>query len=254
MGAEPLSSAGQHHRDSPGQLRVLHWNIHSWHRADGGSNLDAVSDLIRQTAPHVVSLTEVDERWGTAAYLQELADRNGYSWLFTPSFEFGSDMPKGGFGNALLTALPILAAQHWQLLWPPRLYDGTEPSEPRSVTFARLEFLSEPLWVGTTHMPREDSRGRADALERLVALTRRLSDRWLVCGDFNTPASSWLDDDHSFGVCPDPPEATYPAIQPVEPIDYCIASPDVRLDAEVLIAAGSDHLPQLVIARLGGDR
>jgi endonuclease/exonuclease/phosphatase family metal-dependent hydrolase len=242
----------QHRMASPGQLRVLHWNIHSWRDADYGSNLEAVGDVIGRTAPHVVSLTEVDERWGTAACLRELADRNGYSWLFAPSFEFGDGRPAGGFGNALLTTLPILAVQQWQLLWPPRLYDGTEPSEPRSATFARLEFLSEPLWIGTTHMPRADSQARADALERLVALTRGLSDRWLVCGDFNTPAASWLGDGHSFAVCPDPPKATYPASQPAEPIDYCIASPGIRLNAEVLSALGSDHLPQIVIARLEG--
>jgi endonuclease/exonuclease/phosphatase family metal-dependent hydrolase len=133
-----LSSAGQHHLDGVDQLRVLHWNIHSWRDADGGSNLEAVSDLIRHTTPHVVSLTEVDERWGAAARLQELAARNGYLWLFTPSFVFGGDAPAGGFGNALLTTLPILAVQQWQLLWPPRLYDGTEPTEPRSATLAKL--------------------------------------------------------------------------------------------------------------------
>jgi endonuclease/exonuclease/phosphatase family metal-dependent hydrolase len=210
--------------------------------------------VIRQAAPDVVSLTEVDEGWGSAARLQELADQNGYSWLFVPSFEFGSSGPAGGFGNALLTTLPILAVQQWQLLWPPRLYDGTEPSEPRSAMLIRLEFLSEPLWVGTTHMPRDDSQARADALDRLLTLTLGLSDRWLVCGDFNTPASSWLGDRRSFTVCPDPPEATYPASQPVEPIDYCIASPDIRLRAEVLSAAGSDHLPQLVTAWPGSLR
>jgi endonuclease/exonuclease/phosphatase family metal-dependent hydrolase len=236
---------------SPDQLRVLHWNIHSWRDEDDSSNLQTVTDVILQAAPHVVSLTEVDERWGTAARLQELADQNGYSWLFVPSFEFGSSKPAGGFGNALLTTLPILAVQQWQLLWPPRLYDGTEPSEPRSAMLARLEFVSEPLWIGTTHMPRDDSQARAEALDRLLILTLGLSDHWLVCGDFNTPASSWLGGRHSFAVCPDPPKATYPASQPVEPIDYCIASPGFRLDAEVLSAAGSDHLPQLVTAWLG---
>lgn len=245
-----MSSARQHLAASPHQLRLLHWNIHSWRDADDDSNLKAVTDVIRRTAPHVVSLTEVDERWGTAACLRELADQNGCSWLFAPSFEFGGDRPAGGFGNALLTTLPILAVQQWQLLWPPRIYDGTEQSEPRSATFARLEFLSERLWVGTTHMPRGDSQSRADALERLVTLTGGLSDRWLVCGDFNTPASSWLGNGHSFAVCPDPPEATYPASRPVEPIDYCVASPSIQLEAEVLSAAGSDHLPLLVTARL----
>jgi endonuclease/exonuclease/phosphatase family metal-dependent hydrolase len=42
---------------NPDQLRVLHWNIHSWRGTDDTSNLPAVTDVIRQTAPHVVSLT-----------------------------------------------------------------------------------------------------------------------------------------------------------------------------------------------------
>jgi endonuclease/exonuclease/phosphatase family metal-dependent hydrolase len=231
----------------------LHWNIHSWRDAAGESNLEAVSDLISQTAPHVVSLTEVDERWGNAACLKELADRSGYSWLFVPSFEFGDDTPAGGFGNALLSALPIRAAQHWQLLWPPRHYDGSEPSEPRSATFVRLELFSVSLWVGTTHLPRDDSRAREEALKRLMTLTRGLGDHWLVCGDFNTPASSWLRDGRSVVVCPDPPQATYPASLPVEPIDYSIASPRIRLSSRVVSVGGSDHLPQLVAAGLMDD-
>jgi hypothetical protein len=36
-------------------VRVLHWNIHSWRTEDGNSNVAAVADLIRETAPHVVS-------------------------------------------------------------------------------------------------------------------------------------------------------------------------------------------------------
>ena len=87
----------------------------------GAANLATIADLVSETDPHVVSLVEVDEPWGMSDSLRELAERVGYSWIFTPSFEFGHQKPAGGFGNALLTKLPILAVQHWQLLWPAAL-------------------------------------------------------------------------------------------------------------------------------------
>ena len=81
--------------------------------------------------------------------------------------EFGRDRPDGGFGNALLTRLPILAVEQWQLLWPPRLYDGSEPSEARSVLLARVQQMQAPFWAGITHLPRQDGQARTDALRCL---------------------------------------------------------------------------------------
>lgn len=244
-----MSFGGQDRGPGDDRLRILHWNIHSWRDTSGGSNLAAIAALIGRAEPHVVSLTEVAEPWGMAASVAELAgDR--YSWLFVPTFEFGRTAPAGGFGNALLTRLPILGAQQWQLLWPSRQYDGSEPSEPRAALFALLEFGAAPVWVGTTHLPRNDPWARDKALDRLKALASGLGDRWLLCGDFNTSPSSWLGDGDPVTVSPDPPAATYPAADPVEPIDYCLASPGIALTAEVLPVAGSDHLPQLVRAHL----
>lgn len=234
------------------QLRMLHWNIHSWRDSSGTSNLSAVAGLIRETEPHVVSLVEVDEPWGLPDGLNELANRLGYAWTFVPSFAFGHDAPAGGFGNALLIKLPIAAVQQWQLLWPPKLYDGTEQSEPRSVVFAKLDSFPAPLWVGSTHLPRSDSQARATAVNRLMTLTQKLDGHWIVCGDFNTPSSSWLDNHLSVVVCPDPAQPIYPATEPVEPIDYCVASVGLMIDARVLPVDGSDHLPLLVTANPRG--
>jgi endonuclease/exonuclease/phosphatase family metal-dependent hydrolase len=208
---------------------------------------------VGETDPHVISLVEVAEPWGTSDSLNELANRVGYAWIFAPSFEFGHQTPAGGFGNALLTKLPILAAQQWQLLWPSRLYDGTEPSEPRSAMFAKLGFSQSSLWFGSTHLPRSDSQARANALRRLTALTQKLDDHWLICGDFNTPASSWLDNKHSVAMCPESAQPTSPASKPVEPIDYCVASSGLLVEGKVLPVGGSDHLPLLVFARLASD-
>jgi endonuclease/exonuclease/phosphatase family metal-dependent hydrolase len=181
--------------------------------------------------------------------LKELASRSGHSWIFSPTFEFGHDESAGGFGNALLTRIPIVALQQWQLLPPAKPYDGTEASEPRSATLIKLRFGSESFWVGSTHLPRGDSDARAHALRRLTAITQKLDGCWVICGDFNAPPSTWLDNEHSLVVCPDPAQPTYPASQPIEAIDYCIASHGVSLEAKVLPVAGSDHLPLVILSR-----
>jgi len=105
--------------DGRNELRVLHWNVHSWQDADGEPNDEAVVNVIRENMPHAVSLVEVNEPWGMPSILAEVAAGCGYSWVFGPSFEFGPDTAAGGFGNALLTTLPVTAVQQWRLFSPP---------------------------------------------------------------------------------------------------------------------------------------
>lgn len=59
-----MSSAEQNGQHYGEQLRILHWNIHSWRDSSSTSNLEAIADLISGIDPHVVSLVEVDEPWG----------------------------------------------------------------------------------------------------------------------------------------------------------------------------------------------
>lgn len=234
------------HQGQATESRILHWNIHSWCDVTGTSNLEAVAELVRATDPHVVSLVEVDQAWGSPSALDELAARSGYASIYVPTFEFGRDGPAGGFGNALLTKLPILAVRQRQLVWPPRRYDGSEPSEPRSVVFAELQFAIGRVWIGSTHLPRSEADTRMDALNQLITITQNLADPWLLLGDFNMPASSWLGEYPSLRTYPSPVESTYPTDEPIEPIDYCVASQALPVQAEVLTTTSSDHLPILV--------
>lgn len=236
-------------RQLPDRLKVLHWNIHSWRDASGASNVEAVADLIAAVEPHVVSLVEVDERWGAPSTLRGLADRHGYHWAFTPAFEYGDPgKPMGGFGNALLTRQPILATQQWSLLRPATAYDGTEATEPRTAALARIRSAAGHTWIGSTHLPRNDPNARATAMRRLAELAASLDTPWLICGDFNTPASTWSDLPTTVATPAEPPRATYPAHRPTEAIDYAIASRHLRIDTQVLPAGGSDHLPVLLLA------
>ena len=238
--------------------RVLHWNIHSWRDdgPDGGRpNADAVAAAIAETDPLIVSLVEVDEAWGAApGTLGELAGRLGFAWVFPPTVHYGDDDgPRGGYGNALLVKAPILAVQQWQLRWPPRLYDGSESSEARSVLLVKLDIGPAGLWVGSTHLPRRSAAARAAGLTRLLTLVQGLDAPWLICGDFNTPASSWAPADGSVVVRPDPAVPSYPAKAPAEPIDYVLAAPVLTVTAEVLDRPGSDHLPLLAGVAVPGN-
>ncbi len=63
-----------------------------------------------------------------------------------------------------------------------------------------------------------------------MTLTGSLTGPWLICGDFNTAASSWPG--HNRTVVVSPAKPACPADEPAEPVDYCVASAAFRLDAE----------------------
>lgn len=215
-------------------MKVLHWNVHMWTDAAGADNRQAVADLIAQESPDVVSLVEVDEPWGRPDQLAAMAERLGYRWLFVPAFEYRGE---GGFGNALLVRPEIRAMQQWQLL-SPRLYDGTEPSEPRAVVLAQVDVNGTPCWVGSVHLPRGDDAMHAEAAGRLLELLGRLDSPWLVCGNFNREPSAWLT--APFACTPDPAVPTYPSSSPSEAIDYCVLS-GLTARSRVHRSDASDH-------------
>lgn len=261
-GTGPASRAAA---DLPGtgasaRLRMLHWNIHSWRDESGEPNHEQVAALIAETAPDVVSLVEVNEPWGAPSLLGELAGRLGYYWVFVPALAFGADgprrrpggeVPSRGYGNALLTRRRLEAVQQWEIHTPDRLYDGTEPAEPRTAVCARIGAGAGSLWVCGTHLPASDPEARAGALRRFAALVAGLDGPWLACGDFNAPPSAWPGGRWPGAVRPDPPQPTYPAAAPSMAIDYCLVAAGLTADARVLPARGSDHLPVLVTAVTG---
>lgn len=220
-------------------MKILHYNIHMWTDSDGAPNADRVEALIDDEQPDVVSLVEVDEPWGQPSTLAGIAERLGYSWAFVPAFEYRC---QGGFGNAILSRHPLLSVQQWQLL-SPRLYDGTEPSEPRALALCTVEIEGTRVLVGSTHLPRYDPTMRTEASERLLGLLDQLPTPWIVCGDFNQPPEAWLSS--PWEITPAPSVATYPTKDPVEAIDYAIFR-GVEAIAAARQSTASDHLPIVV--------
>lgn len=230
---------------------MLHWNIHSWRDAAGAPNAGAVTALIRETRPDVVSLVEVNEPWGAPSTLAEIAAECGYCWVFGPCLEFSTQERAGGYGNALLTREPVTAVQQWRVYSPGRQYDGSEQSEPRVVLLARLG--SSPagtgFWAGSTHFPASDPDARKDAGRALQRLVQGLDGPWLICGDYNDEPSACFTADATFAVSRDLDRPTFPADSPAVSIDYCIVRPGLITETTTLPAAGSDHLPVLTTVR-----
>jgi endonuclease/exonuclease/phosphatase family metal-dependent hydrolase len=227
------------------ELRVLHWNIHSWTDESGNSNMEQIADLVTATEPDVVSLVEVNEPVIEPTPLRKLASDTAYHSVFVPAFEYGDDEPRGQFGNALLSRIPLLDVRHHHLIWPPRIYAGTEPSEPRSLVLARAQASVGPVWVGATHLPASDHVARENAARRAVAIMSSLSIPWLLVGDFNTDIATWREHHPTLRAYPETATPTYPTNHPTACIDYCVAPPGMQIHARVLDVAGSDHLPIL---------
>lgn len=165
-------------------IRLLRWNVHSWHDDAGHPNVDAVAELIGGIRPHVVSLVEIDEGWSEPDRLGAVARRCGYTSVFCPAFEYGEARSRGGFGNA-----------------------------------------------------------RDQALRALRQFIAGIDGKWIIAGDLNTPAASWITAADGWTVAPGRAFPTYPADRPAEAIDYYVAVPHVSGEAVVLPARGSDHLP-----------
>ena len=227
------------------ELRILHWNIHSWTDETGRSNLEQVADLIAATTPDVVSLVEVNEPVAGLSPLHRLATDTDYHSVFTPAFEYGTDHAHGQFGNAILSRRPLLDVRHHHLVWPPRIYDGTDPSEPRSLVLGRVQAKVGPVWIGSTHLPATDRAARDNAAERALSLMTDLSWPWLLVGDFNADFASWQDLHPTLSAYPHELIPTYPASSPTKSIDYCIAPQGQHIVVRAMEVAGSDHLPIL---------
>jgi endonuclease/exonuclease/phosphatase family metal-dependent hydrolase len=224
-------------------LTAVHWNVHSWvDPATGRSNVAEVESLLHEVSPDLVSLVEVDETWGEPSRVVTVADRCGYVAVFPPVFEHGQPTgPLGGFGNAVLSRLPVEVVLHRQLTWPDSVYQGRESTERRGVVLVRVTAEGRRLWFGSTHLPAGDADARTAAGHRLADVLTALAEPWVVAGDFNAEPPTWPDLGVMARVGPLP--ATRPVEDPSVAIDYAVASPDVHVTVHALERRGSDHLP-----------
>ena len=235
----------------PTRVTVLTYNIYHGENAEGQSNLDAVARIINTLQPDLVALQEVDNKTTRAKGLDltsELSKRTSMKGIFGKAMDFAG----GGYGEAVLSRLPILATRN-------NLLPHTPDAEPRAALEieVRVPNGERLLFVGTHLDHLRNPENRLKQVTRIKELYEDCELPVILAGDLNATIQSnviqlLLED----WTCPGGarPEPTFPAVKPTRKIDYIMYKPGHRwrvLENRVIDEkVASDHCPVLAILEL----
>lgn len=226
-------------------LRVLSWNIHHGEGVDGKLDLERIAAVIRGVKPDLVALQEVEvgsSRTKRVDQPAELARMTGLTSVFQQNIEFRG----GGYGNAILSRLPVLSTNRLSL---PN-HDNGEQRGALSVQL-RLPDRTDPLTFFCTHLDhRPDDRERRDSAEAIEQYISGLPEGLMIlAGDLNAvPESPVLDIfRRRWAVAGSHPLLTIPVDRPSQQIDFVLMRPEQRwrvTETRVLDEPiASDHRP-----------
>jgi len=238
---------------TPGDLRVLDWNLHYGVSADPSVRLDEVVATIERSGADVVTLQEVSRGWvlgGGADMASYLARGTGMRFVAAPAAD-------RQFVNVIL--------------WDPALGDlsdverhalpyGAGPQQ-RSAVSATVDADGVPVRVTSVHLQHreENTPTRLDQLDALLA-AEPVEGAYVLAGDLNAEPG-WEEIallegqglESGQDVAGDPAALTSPAVAPAHRIDWVLASAPVTFRSfEVLDETASDHRPLLTELRARG--
>src|SRR3954469_14228253 len=157
-------------------VRLVSFNIHHGVGADGRHDLPRLAQVLAAADADVICLQEVDRHFGARSENVDqgllLARALDMQLAWGPAI----DEPRGEYGNALLSRLPILISDVH------RLPGG---GEPRSALRTMIELDGAALWVTVTHLSRSGG-DRAAQLAAVADLHTAPMQTGVVVGDFNT--------------------------------------------------------------------
>jgi endonuclease/exonuclease/phosphatase family metal-dependent hydrolase len=241
------------------KVRILSWNIH---KGIGGIDrkyeLGRVVDLVKGADPDIALLQEVSEGWPKTRFevqADELRDA-----LNLPHMAFGPEhrFSTGGYGNTILSRMPLQLVQHVDLTvgWRKKRGALICRAHPRAGGHSRSLVLCN-LHLGLAgsergiQLERFLSNGALHGLHAstpvivggdLNDLWGSLGPRFLIPAGFSR-AGKLLN--------------TFPAALPVRPLDGLFVRGDVRVHrchplTSALARSASDHLPLVADLELTG--
>lgn len=217
-----------------GTMRVLTWNVHSCIGTDRRFDPERVKRCIRELAPDIAALQEVDSRRDLRDGFELLGDSLGDHRAEARTIRTAD----GDYGHMLLSRWPITSWTAHDISFGKR--------EPRSLIEARVETDTGPISVLSTHLGLNLGERRSQAIT-VAALAEADQVPTVVMGDFNEPtgagaAGRLLSREFvSAGK-----RATFPSFRPLFPLDRIWFEPSLALLASGVHRAArraSDHLP-----------
>jgi endonuclease/exonuclease/phosphatase family metal-dependent hydrolase len=242
----------------PERLRVLTYNIHHGEGIDAKLDLERIAKVIRSESPDLVAIQEVDQ--GTRRTNQvdepgELSKLTGMQAVFQKNI----DHEGGGYGNVVLSKLPIKSQVDVKL---PSLAEPepVEQREQRGVLIAEVALQSgETVWFACTHLDcrRQDPERFESANVINEWFQRKHADSLaILAGDLNAHCDSRVVSRFSeaWTKVREEEMPTVPVKTPRRQIDFIMFRPAERwrtVEARVLDeSVASDHRAYFAIVEL----
>lgn len=224
-------------------IRIASYNIHGCIGQDGRYDPARIREVLRFLNADIVALQEVEVLHDDPGLLDYLCEDSRWQAIHGPTLDKGS----GHYGNALLTALPVVSLTRTDI--------SHGRHEPRGVLDAELEYDKHPFRVLATHFGLWPTERRAQA-EQLLDLLRTEVEQeedgiTVLLGDFNEWFTwgrplRWLRR-HFKGTVS---KRTFPARWPLLALDRIWVRPHhavsrITAPRTALTRVASDHLPLL---------
>ncbi|ASZ14358.1 endonuclease/exonuclease/phosphatase family protein [Chitinophaga pendula] len=224
-------------------LKVLTYNIHHGENMKGQVDIQGIANVILATNPDLVALQEVDSvtnRTHKSDQLKELAAITGMYTYFAKAMDYDG----GGYGNGILSRLPIKSSYTLPL-------PGTAGNEPRVAGVITLQLPGDSLlqFIATHLDASNNSNDRIEQVKALLQYCQKSKNNTILAGDLNAiPASKEMALLRSvFADATQILGHTHPADTPTVKLDYIWLHPAHRwtVIAPKVIeeTVASDHRP-----------
>ena len=236
-------------------LKIMSYNIRiasppskGW----GFSDLAATAEVIRQQAPDLVALQEVDaftDRSGKETHqAKKLAELTGMYYHFAKAV----DRSNGDYGVAILSKFPIEKSESYRLT----VVSDHPDSEIRAVAVVTVKTEIGKLVLISAHLDHLSDTDRAHQIVQLNKIIGKHNGLPVILGaDLNTtPDNPTIQNltEHLQIPCTDC-ELTFPADAPVKTLDYLMLNRKAvkkykRISYETVNETyASDHLPLVMV-------
>lgn len=237
---------------SPGNaqtLRVMSYNIHIGQNSKNEDKLQEIGAFIKTSKADIIGLQEVDSvcnRSGKIDQMKFLAEQTGMYYAYARHFAFDG----GSYGLGILSKYPLHAIKNNRI----SVTIAGKP-ETRALLIASLFHKGKEISFATVHMDYRNQKSRMKQSEEIVNTFSKNEIPVILTGDFNArPGTKELlvlegffaDISHLSG-------PTYPAIKPLNRIDFIMLSKEHLRKVEkqeTLAVEYSDHRPVISAFKL----
>jgi endonuclease/exonuclease/phosphatase family metal-dependent hydrolase len=155
-------------------IRVLTWNVHGCVGSIGRFDPDAVIESLREIAPDIVALQEIDARTHTANDLDTFEYlREKLAWHTVEARTIRTD--GGDYGHAIFSPWPIESGCTLDL--------SVEGFEPRAAVGGEIRKLGVTVYAA--HLGLRARERRAQIAKLIAQIERHDCESMIVLGDFN---------------------------------------------------------------------